>query len=143
MTTDNYPLSIIKMITTPIQIRFSDIDGMGHVNNSVYWNYFDLGRVEYLQQALGDDFEARDETVVLVHVEADYKIQTKLKDSIAVRTRVVGIGERSIKMRQEVVDTTNGEVRVSSYSVLSGFSKRTQQSVLIKPEWREKMVVEE
>ncbi|MDR2937539.1 MAG: acyl-CoA thioesterase [Prevotellaceae bacterium] len=131
------------MITTPIQIRFSDIDGMGHVNNSVYWNYFDLGRVEYLQQALGDDFEARDETVVLVHVEADYKIQTKLKDSIAVRTRVVGIGERSIKMRQEVVDTTNGEVRVSSYSVLSGFSKRTQQSVLIKPEWREKMVVEE
>lgn len=131
------------MITTPIQIRFSDIDGMGHVNNSVYWNYFDLGRVEYLQQALGDDFEARDETVVLVHVEADYKIQTKLKDSIAVQTRVVGIGERSIKMRQEVVDTQTGAVRVSSYSVLSGFSKRTQQSVAIKGEWRAQMQVEE
>jgi len=130
------------MITTPIQIRFSDIDGMGHVNNSVYWNYFDLGRMEYLQQALGDDFEARDETVVLVHVEANYKIQTRLKDSIAVQTRVVGIGERSIKMQQEIVDTASGEVRVSSSSVLSGFSKRTQQSIPIKTEWRKMMNVE-
>jgi acyl-CoA thioester hydrolase len=130
------------MITTPIQIRFSDIDGMGHVNNSVYWSYFDLGRVDYLQHALGDDFEQHDETVVLVHVEANYKIQTKLKDSIVVKTRVVGIGERSIKMRQEIVDTTSGEVRVSSYSVLSGFSKRTQQSVPIKAEWKAQMEVE-
>ena len=128
-----------RMITTPIQIRFSDIDGMGHVNNAVYSSYFDLGRVEYLQRALGDDFEQQDETVVLVHTEADYKIQTKLKDSIAVQTRVAGIGERSIKMRQEIVDTASGEVRVSSYSVLSGFSKRTQQSVPIRAEWREVM----
>ncbi len=131
------------MITTPIQIRFSDIDGMGHVNNSVYWNYFDLGRVEYLQQSLGDDFEARDETVVLVHVEANYMAETRLKDTIAVQTRVVGIGERSIKMRQEIVDTQTGVVRVSSYSVLSGFSKRTHQSLPIKPEWRERMTIEE
>jgi len=130
------------MITTPIQIRFSDIDGMGHVNNCVYWSYFDLGRVDYLQQVLGDDFEARSETVVLVHVEADYKIQTKLKDTIAVQTRVVGVGERSIKMRQEIVDSNTGEVRVSSYSVLSGFCKHTQQSIPIKQEWRERMNVE-
>jgi len=130
------------MITTPIQIRFSDIDGMGHVNNSVYWSYFDLGRVDYLQRVLGDDFETRDETVVLVHVEADYKIQTKLKDTIVVQTRVVGVGERSIKMRQEIVDFNTGEVRVSSYSVLSGFCKRTQQSIPIKQEWRERMNVE-
>ncbi len=131
------------MVTTPIQIRFSDIDGMGHVNNAVYWNYFDLGRVEFLQQAFGDDFELRDETVVLVHVEADYRMETRLKDSIAVQTRVVGVGERSIKMRQEIVDTQTGEVRVSSYSVLSGFSKRTHRSVPIKPEWRERMLVEQ
>ena len=130
------------MITTPIQIRFSDIDGMGHVNNAVYLTYFDLGRVDYLQRALGNDFEARDETVVLVHVEADYKAQTKLQDAIAVQTRVVGIGERSIKMRQEVIDARTGEVRVSSYSVLSGFSKRTQRSAPIKPEWRAQMEVE-
>jgi acyl-CoA thioester hydrolase len=131
------------MITTPIQIRFSDIDGMGHVNNSVYWNYFDLGRVEYLQQALGDDFEARDETVVLVHVEANYKVQTKLKDTIAVQTRVVAIGERSIKMQQEIIDTQTNEVRVTSQSVLSGFSKTTQHSVPIRPEWRKHKQIED
>ena len=30
---------------TPIQIRFNDVDVVGHVNNSVYQNYFDAARM--------------------------------------------------------------------------------------------------
>ena len=32
---------------TPLQIRFNDVDVMGHVNNSVYQNYFDVARLRY------------------------------------------------------------------------------------------------
>ncbi|MDR1417080.1 MAG: acyl-CoA thioesterase [Prevotellaceae bacterium] len=124
------------MLTTPVQIRFSDVDSFGHVNNSVYWSYFDVGRMDYLHTLFSDDFELRDETVVLVHAEADYKVQTRLKDAIDVRTSVVGVGERSLKMRQEIVNTKTGAVHVSSYSVLSGFSKATQKSIPIKLEWK-------
>jgi acyl-CoA thioester hydrolase len=127
------------MLTTPIQIRFSDVDCFGHVNNSVYWSYFDVGRLDYLHRLFADDFELHDETVILVHAEADYKVQTRLKDSVAVRTSVAGIGERSIKMRQEIVNTETGNVHASSFSVLSGFSKAMQTSIPIKPEWKSRI----
>ncbi|MDR2813058.1 MAG: acyl-CoA thioesterase [Prevotellaceae bacterium] len=127
------------MLTTPVQIRFSDVDSFGHVNNSVYWSYFDVGRMDYLHRLFADDFELHDETVILVHAEADYKEQTRLKDAIAVRTGVTGIGERSIKMRQEIVNAETGNVHASSYSVLSGFSKAMQKSIPIKQEWRSKI----
>ncbi|MDR3188670.1 MAG: acyl-CoA thioesterase [Prevotellaceae bacterium] len=127
------------MIVTPIQIRFSDVDCFKHVNNAVYWSYFDVGRMDYLHRLLADDFELHDETVILVHVEADYKVQTRLKDSIAVRTRITGVGERSIKMQQEVINTQTGNVHASSVSVLAGFSKTLQKSIPIKPEWRSKI----
>ena len=35
-------------ISLPLQIRFSDIDALGHINNNIYFSYFDLGKVNYL-----------------------------------------------------------------------------------------------
>ena len=31
----------------PVQIRFNDIDIFGHLNNSVYLQFMDLGKAEY------------------------------------------------------------------------------------------------
>lgn len=32
---------------TPLQLRFSDLDRLGHVNNVIYLTYFELGRINY------------------------------------------------------------------------------------------------
>ena len=32
---------------TQVQLRFNDIDALGHVNNSVYFQFFDLAKTEY------------------------------------------------------------------------------------------------
>ena len=37
----------------PIQMRFNDVDALGHVNNSMYQQYFDLGRVDYFLRMPG------------------------------------------------------------------------------------------
>jgi acyl-CoA thioester hydrolase len=37
---------------TPIQIRFNDIDKLNHVTNSVYQQYFDLGKMDYFNDVL-------------------------------------------------------------------------------------------
>lgn len=41
---------------TPIQIRFNDIDHLGHVNNNAYFAYYDLGKERYIIDVLGVDF---------------------------------------------------------------------------------------
>ncbi|HRE23498.1 MAG TPA: thioesterase, partial [Bacteroidia bacterium] len=37
-------------IITPIQIRFSDIDWMGHVNNAVYLSYIEKARIDFSER---------------------------------------------------------------------------------------------
>ena len=36
----------------PAQIRFSDVDQFGHVNNSVYFSLYDLAKTTYFQDVL-------------------------------------------------------------------------------------------
>ena len=32
--------------SVPVQLRFNDADALGHVNNSVYFTFYDLGKTE-------------------------------------------------------------------------------------------------
>ena len=41
------------MIETQIQMRFADIDVLGHVNNVNQQHYFDLGKCDFYKQVLG------------------------------------------------------------------------------------------
>ena len=38
--------------TMPVQIRFSDVDQFGHVNNSVYFSLYDLAKTDYLKKVI-------------------------------------------------------------------------------------------
>ena len=35
-----------------VQVRFSDIDLLGHVNNVAYFNYFEMARIHYFHPLL-------------------------------------------------------------------------------------------
>ena len=44
--------------TLPIQLRFNDVDKFGHVNNTVYFSFYDLGKTEYFASVCpGVDWE--------------------------------------------------------------------------------------
>ena len=36
--------------TTPLKVRTYECDGYNHVNNAVYLNYLETGRMDYLMQ---------------------------------------------------------------------------------------------
>ena len=38
----------------PAQLRFSDVDTFGHVNNSVYFSLFDMGKTQYFIDVVGE-----------------------------------------------------------------------------------------
>ena len=41
------------MIETKIQMRFADVDMLGHVNNVNQQHYFDLGKSDFFRRVLG------------------------------------------------------------------------------------------
>ena len=127
------------MNRTPIQIRFSDTDLVGHVNNVAYGYYFDTARMDYLEKVLNIQLDWRQgKVMVLVHIETDFFQSTSLYDIIEVTTRVVGIGNKSISMLQQLLDK-DGQVKAESKSVLSTYDTVAKNSYPFPEEWKEKI----
>src|SRR5215469_13705795 len=102
------------MHRTPIQIRFSDLDMVGHVNNVAYGYYFDTARVDYFEKALNTQVDWRQgKIMVLVHIETDFFQSTSLYDRLEVTTRVIKIGNRSVTMVQQLL-AKDGQLKAES-----------------------------
>jgi acyl-CoA thioester hydrolase len=124
---------------TPVQIRFNDVDVMGHVNNSVYQHYFDIARLQYFEQVFGYRLDWHDEVLVLVRIEIDFVKPVFMYDPIQILTKVYGLGNKSLKMEQRLVGEQDDDIRCRSHAVLSGFDYEKGESVPLLDEWRERI----
>ena len=80
-----------NMQKTPIQIRFNDVDQMGHVNNAVIMEYLDLGKDAFFS-GHGLSPTKSDFTVMVVHYDVDFKAQIHYHDKIQVETSIERFG---------------------------------------------------
>ena len=60
--------------TLPIQLRFNDVDKFGHVNNTVYFSFYDLGKTEYFASVC-PHVDWQKDGIVVVHIEANFLAQ--------------------------------------------------------------------
>lgn len=67
-----------------IQIRFNDLDGYGHVNNSVYLSYCEIARTNCYADIFNDSIEKKI-WFILTSAEIKYKKFLKLEDKAFVR----------------------------------------------------------
>ena len=124
----------------PIQIRFNDIDKLEHVNNSVYQQFYDLGKVAYFDEVLGEHMDWSIEGLVLASISIEFLIPIKLHDRIEVRSKVCEIGNKSLKLKQEIVNLTTGQVSSTSKSIMVNFSNKKEHTVPIPQKWRDRII---
>jgi acyl-CoA thioester hydrolase len=91
-------------IVTTIPILWGDEDAFAHVNNLAYLRWCETSRVEYMQRvALWLDPPPGGTGPILANVKCDYKAALNYPDTVDVGTRVVAIGNSSVRMEQIVV----------------------------------------
>ena len=117
----------------PLQIRFNDIDQMGHVNNAVIMEFFDLGK-DHFFRARGLPPEEGDFTVMVVHYEVDFRSQIHKTDAIAVETEVERIGNKSLTVLQRIVEQGTGRLCAECRTVMAGYRRSTSSSEVIPDE---------
>ncbi|WP_435097141.1 acyl-CoA thioesterase [Halorubrum sp. N11] len=87
--------------TTEIDVRFRDIDAMGHVNNAVYATYLEQARTEYFRDVLDADLSAL--ATVLASVSIDFRRPVELTDAaVAVEIGIDELGTSSVTMTHEI-----------------------------------------
>lgn len=114
-----------------IQVRFGDIDMMGHANNGVQLSYLDLGRLHYFEQVYGEVVDWNDSALIVAHLEIDYLSPITLKDKIEVHTRIHKIGNKSVGLHQNIVDSLTGEIKTKTSQVMVAYSKKLGESILV------------
>lgn len=121
------------MHITPIQIRFNDVDQMGHVNNAVIMEYLDLGKDAFFS-GHGLSPTKSDFTVMVVHYDVDFRHQIHYHDRIHVENEIEKLGNKSLTMMQRVVNSETGEVCVECRTVMAGYRRSTSSSEVIPDE---------
>ncbi len=77
--------------TITIRVRYPEVDAMGYLHHSRYFQYFEMGRVELLR-ATGHsyaDIERRGILFVVVKVECKYKAPARYDEELTLTTRVM------------------------------------------------------
>jgi acyl-CoA thioester hydrolase len=121
------------MHITPIQLRFNDIDMMGHVNNAIIMEYLDLAKSYYFAAAgIPVTPEEGDFTVMIVHHDIDFKRQIHYHDHVEVRTQTTHIGNKSLQLTLQIM--ANDEVACECRTVMSGYLRSTGTSAPIPEE---------
>ncbi len=120
-----------------VQMRFSDIDLLGHVNNSIYFQYMDLGKIQYFTEVLGDRLNIRKESMVIVNVSCEFYHITRFDEPLRVLTRVDEIGESSMILEQRIINPLTDDVKTVARTVMVGFNLPQNEKMRIPDSWRE------
>lgn len=123
----------------PLQMRFNDIDMLGHLNNSVYLTFMDLAKAQYFRAVNGCHVDISKIGIVVVNVNANFCAPTFFNEEIEVETAVVAIGEKSLTLEQRIYRLPDHQVKCSCRTVMAGFDIKTNGSIPIAPEWVEKI----
>ena len=125
--------------TLPIQIRFNDIDSLGHINNNIYFSYFDLGKINYLENLRTSYVSWTDGIIVIARIEVDFIAPVFYKEKVAVDTKVTKIGTKSVVFLQQVRNTLTGEIKCRCNSVVVAYNPKTSQAMAVPEIWRHGM----
>lgn len=128
-----------KMITTDITVRFRDVDSMGHVNNAVFFTYFEEGRKEFIG-SLFKIVEPGDYSFILASISCDFLRPVKLGNSITLQLWVGDIGEKRFNLEYRLVDTGDESiVYAKGRSVQVFFDYEKNKTVTIPKYFLEKI----
>jgi len=124
---------------TPIQLRFNDFDALGHVNNSVYFSFYDLGKTTYFNEVVPGVSASSEVGVVIANIQVSFLLSVYPGENVAVETAVVEIGNKSFKLLQQLIDVDSQEVKCVCQTVMVCFDAKTKTSRPISEEWKKAM----
>lgn len=122
----------------PAQIRFSDVDQFGHVNNSVYFSLYDLAKTSYFKDVLGMT-EWGEQVVVVANINANFYMPVFFSDEIVIETSAVQIGNKSFTLLQRAITKVGKEVKCECRTVLVMYDLLTKEPMPIPQAYKEAM----
>lgn len=121
--------------TTEIEIRFSDLDAYGHVNNALFFTYLEMTRIKMFQHYFGAFLDSS-VLFLVVRAECDYRLPITLKDRVEITLTVEQLRHSSFTFSYRVHDG-HDRLYATARTVMVGYDPVLSKPVAIPAQIRE------
>ena len=120
-----------------IEVRFSDLDSLGHVNNARYLTYMEQARIGYFHH-LGLWWQRRWPAVGFILADARVTFQRPilLEYKVKIGVRIPRLGNKSFPMHYHLEDAETGDVFATGTTVQVCYDYQNQHTIPIPEAWR-------
>lgn len=118
--------------TTPIEIRFSDLDAYGHVNNALFFTYLETARIKLFQQHFGAFLDS-ELMFLVVRAECDYRLPIELNDPLQISVYTDQVRHSSFDFSYRMYDGAE-KVFAEAKTVMVCYDPKIKKPVAIPPE---------
>jgi len=126
------------MFSTKIQPRFGDVDVLGHINNTVFGQWFETARNPFIKLFIPDlKIEKETFCLIMAHTDYDYLKELFFQKEVEVRSWVNRIGTKSFTVYHEAWQ--EGQLCASGNAVLVHYDFVNKRSTPL-PEDKKKLL---
>jgi acyl-CoA thioester hydrolase len=131
------PLEPFPVVVT-VPVQWGDHDSFGHVNNTVYFRWFESARIAYcLRIGLGDRATAEGVAPILASITCHFRRALTFPDTVRVGARITRIGRTSMTMEHTIVSEALAGIAADATSVLVVLDYRENKPHPVPAEIRE------
>jgi len=125
-------------ITTPIQIRFADVDMARHVHNAVYLHWFEAARMALLKRFISEDHDWKTQGLILARNEVDYRMPVQLPDTIEAEAWCSAVGMKSFDLSYRIrrVGGDRPGICAEGRSVMVCYDYTQEKTIALPDAWR-------
>jgi acyl-CoA thioester hydrolase len=113
-------------------VRFRDLDAMGHVNNAVFATYLEQARTAFLSP-----HGAKIENMILARLEIDFCSPAGLGETIEISVTPSRIGTKSFDL--DYILRAGDRVVAEAKTVLVAYDYQRSRSVEIPQRWKDRL----
>ena len=126
--------------SSKVNIRFVDIDALGHVNNAVFLNFFEEGRIAWFNKLVGKNWDWKKHGAILARNEIDYLQPLLFNDQATIEVKCDNVGNKSISLSYTIHKNGN-DIVAKGRSVLVCYDYEKDESVPVYSTWKKKLGV--
>jgi acyl-CoA thioester hydrolase len=123
-----------------IPVAWGEMDSLQHVNNIIYFRYFESARMAYFQEL--DIWGYMNETgigPILASTECRFRIPLSYPDTVSVGARITNVEEDRFLMEYVVVSHAHRKIAASGEGVIVSYDYREKRKAPLPDEIRKRI----
>ena len=121
-------------VIVEVPVAWGDMDWFRHVNNIVFFRYFESARIEYLER-IGFRQETENGGVgpILHSTQARFRRPVEWPDTVIVGARTVDVGDDRFTQEYRLVSRASGEIAAEGGAVLVAYDYANGRKAPLPP----------